>query len=342
MDSITIKDIAKICGVGIATVSRALNNHPDINPETRQKILDVVEEYGFVPNNSARNLKITDSRTIAILVKGLTNPFFMKMIGIMEEEIQAKRYSMELRHVDEKTDEVEVAIELVKEKKLRGIIFLGGLITHSTEKLEKIGVPFVLSTVPVSEGEDTAYSSVSVDDVLESCRIVDYLIKKGHKKIAFMGAAEADTSIGQLRLDGYLKAFADNGLNPDSKLIWHSDDSADTYSMENGYSIMREKLRRKYDFTAVYAISDTMAIGALKALREADIRVPGDISVVGYDGIEMGAFVVPELTTIKQPFELIARKTCEILFDVIRHGAEHRKVIMDAEIVERESVGAIK
>ena len=86
MDSITIKDIARICGVGIATVSRALNNHPDINPETRQKILDVVEEYGFVPNNSARNLKITDSRTIAILVKGMTNPFFMKMIGIMDRQ----------------------------------------------------------------------------------------------------------------------------------------------------------------------------------------------------------------------------------------------------------------
>ena len=90
MKSITIKDIAKICGVGVATVSRALNDHPDINPETKQKVMEVVEEYGFVPNNSARNLKITDSRTIAILVKGMTNPFFMKMIGAMEEEIQAR------------------------------------------------------------------------------------------------------------------------------------------------------------------------------------------------------------------------------------------------------------
>ncbi len=342
MDTITIKDIAKICGVGVATVSRALNDHPDINPDTKQKILAVVEQYGFVPNNSARNLKITDSRTIAVLVKGMTNPFFMKMIGIMEKEIQAKRYSLELRHVDESTDEVEVALELVKEKKLRGIVFLGGLTTHSTEKLEKIGVPFVLSTIPVSEESAGNYSSVSVDDVAESRKIVDFLIKSGHKKIAFMGASADDTSIGKLRLDGYLKALSENGIKPDDKLIWHSDENTDTYSMQNGYEVMRSKLKKKNDFTAIFAISDTMAIGALKALREAGVRVPDDISVVGYDGIDIGTFCAPTLTTICQPFEEMARKTCELLFDVIRHGAKHRKVIMEASIVERESTCRIK
>ncbi len=337
MDQITIKDIAKICGVGIATVSRALNDHPDINPETRQKIMEVVEEYGFVPNSSARNLKITDSRTIAILVKGMTNPFFMKMIGIMEEEIQAKHYSMELRHVDDDSDEVEVALELIKEKKLRGIIFLGGLITHSTEKLEKIGVPFILSTIPVSDASAGKYSSVSVDDVAESARLVSYLIKKGHKRIAFMGATKEDTSISKLRLDGYLKALSDNGIKPDSKLIWHSAEGVDAYSMQYGYDFMKEKLKKKRDFTAVFAISDTMAIGVLKALREAGVRVPEDVAVVGYDGIDMGTFCAPTLTTISQPFEEMAKKTCEILFDVIRHGSAHRKIIMEAAIVERES-----
>lgn len=338
MDTITIKDIARICGVGVATVSRALNNHPDINPDTRRRIMEVVDEYGFVPNNSARNLKITESRTIAILVKGMTNPFFVKMIGVMEKEIQAKHYSLELRHVDENTDEVEVAFELVKEKKLRGIIFLGGLISHLPDKLEKIGVPFVLSTIPISDNSDGNYSSVSVDDVAESHRIVEYLIRKGHKRIAFLGAAKDDTSIGKLRLIGYNNALADNGIKPDPKLIWHSQEGSDTYSMQNGYDIMRKKLKKKNDFTAVYAISDTMAIGALKALREAGLSVPKDISVVGYDGIDMGTFCAPTLTTISQPFEEMAKKTCEILFDVIKHGSEHRKIIMQAQIIERESV----
>ena len=341
MGTITIKDIARICGVGVSTVSRALNNHPDINPETKQKILEIVEEYGFVPNNSARNLKITDSKTIAVLVKGMTNPFFTRMISAMEEDIQDKKYSMELRHVDEKTDEVEVAIELVKEKKLRGIIFLGGLSTHSTEKLEKIGVPYVLSTIFVNEDAEGDYSSISVDDVAESYRITDYLISKGHKKIAIIGAPEEDTSIGQLRLKGYLAALKDKGIEPDKDLIWHTKEDSDTYSMNNGYNIMKEKLSENHDFTAVYAISDTMALGAMRALKEAGIEVPDNISVVGFDGIDMGQYYVPSLTTIRQPFEDMAHKTTAILFDVIRKGAAHEKIIMEAELVERESVKAI-
>ena len=341
MDNITIKDIAKICGVGSATVSRALNNHPDINPETKERIMEVVNQYGFVPNNSARNLKITDSKSIAILVKGMTNPFFTKMIGIMEEKIQAKHYSLELRHVDEKNDEVEVAMELIKEKKLCGIIFLGGLITHSSEKLEKLGVPFVLCTIPLTGGSDSAYSSVSVDDEAESYKIVDYLLKNGHKKIAFMGVDDQGISIGQLRLDGYKKALSDNGITPNPKLIWQSPETPDTYSMQNGYEMMRDELKKKPDFTALFAIADTMAIGAIKALREAGLNVPDDVSVVGYDGIDMGRFCYPTLTTITQPFDEMAQKTCDILFDVIRHGAAHRKILMDAKITERDSVKKI-
>ena len=340
MSAITIKDIAKICGVGVSTVSRALNNHPDINPETKQRIMEIVEEYDFVPNNSARNLKITDSKTIAILVKGMTNPFFMRMIGAMEADIQEKKYSMELRHVDEKTDEVETAMELVKEKKLKGIIFLGGLSTHSTEKLEKVGVPYVLSTISANEDEEGYFSSISVDDVTESYKITDYLIKKGHKRIAIIGAPQVDTSIGQLRLQGYLSALKDNGIKPDYDLIWHTR-NFDTYSMGSGYSIMKEKLSENHDFTAVYAISDTMAIGAIRALHEEGIRVPEDVSVAGFDGIDMGKYHVPSLTTIKQPFEDMAHKTTKILFDVINNGKSHRKIVMDATLVERESVRSI-
>lgn len=342
MEGITIKDIAKICGVGVSTVSRALNNHPDINPDTKQRILDTVEEYNFIPNNSARNLKITDSKTIAILVKGMSNPFFMKMISSMEADIQDKKYSMELRHVDEETDEVDVAVELVKEKKLRGIIFLGGLSTHSTEKLEKLGVPYVLSTVSLSEEDEVEdFSAISVDDTAESYKLTKYLINKGHSRIAIITAPKTDISIGQLRLQGYLEALKDSGIEPDYNLIWHTKEDLDTYSMQNGYKIMQQKIKEGIDFTAVYAISDTMAIGAMRALHEADRRIPEDVSVVGFDGIDMGEYVVPALTTIKQPFENMAHKTTSILFDVIKKGEAYHNLVMDAELVERESVRAI-
>ncbi len=110
MAEITIKDIAKKCGVGVSTVSRALNNHPDINPETRSMILGVIEETGFIPNNSARNLKRTDAKCIAVLVKGITNPFFSNMIRIIEEETQRNKYALVLRHVEAQEDEMDVAL----------------------------------------------------------------------------------------------------------------------------------------------------------------------------------------------------------------------------------------
>ena len=119
MEEITIKDIAKLCGVGVSTVSRAINNHPDINPETKQMIMDVIQLHGYVPNNSARNLKRSDAKCIAVLVKGLNNPFFTNMIKTIEYDIKKKKYSMVLHHVEFDEDEADVALELVKENSER-------------------------------------------------------------------------------------------------------------------------------------------------------------------------------------------------------------------------------
>ena len=134
----TIKDIAKKCGVGVSTVSRALNNHPDINPETKKMILKTVEESNFVPNNSARNLKRTDSKSIAILVKEIDNPFFATMMRVMEKKIRRQKYSFFIQHMGKDQDEVDTALELIKETKLRGIIFLGGDFRKNKERITKI------------------------------------------------------------------------------------------------------------------------------------------------------------------------------------------------------------
>ena len=176
MDSITIKDVARICGVGVSTVSRAINNHPDINEETKNMILQIIREHNYIPNNSARNLKRSVSRTIVVFIKGIDNPFFSTMIKIFAEEIQKKRYSFLLHRVDEGEDEVDVAIEMMKEKKPKGIIFLGGCFSHSQEKLKQLDIPFVLSTIASTEQMDQdQFSSISVDDMAESYKMVSYL-----------------------------------------------------------------------------------------------------------------------------------------------------------------------
>ena len=122
MEQITIKEIAKICGVGVSTVSRAINNHPDINPETKKKILDTITEYQYIPNNSARNLKRSESNTIAVLAKGISNPLFGAMVQMLERDILGKQYLFVLQQVDEEENEIEAAIRLEKEKRLKGII----------------------------------------------------------------------------------------------------------------------------------------------------------------------------------------------------------------------------
>lgn len=342
MESITIKDVARLCGVGVSTVSRAINNHPDINQETKEMIMQVIRDHNYVPNNSARNLKRSDARTIAVLIKGIANPFFSRMIKVFEEEIQKKKYSFVLQHVDNKQDEIDVAIQLEKEKRLNGIVFLGGFFSHSEEKLKQIPVPFVLSTIGLVGMEDSKeFASVSVDDVRESYKMVDYLIQNGHKKIAIICADKDDESIGKLRLEGYKMALHDNGIEVDESIICPMKDELDGYSMENGYAVAKELLASGREFTALYAISDSVAIGACRAIVEAGKKIPQDYSVAGFDGLDLGTYYNPSLTTVRQPVEEMAQATIKMLFDLIKKKPVEKCRIFEGELVQGESVRKI-
>lgn len=347
MDTITIKDVARLCGVGVSTVSRAINNHPDINEETKTKILQVIKENNYIPNNSARNLKRSASKTIAVLIKGIDNPFFGGMIKIFEEETQKKKYSFILHRVDEGEDEVDVAIELVKEKKLKGIIFLGGYFSHSQEKLEQLHVPFVLSTIGITEqmgGRN--YSSVSVDDFAESYKMVDYLIRLGHRSIGILAATPYDESIGKLRLEGYRKALEDHQIKPNEEWCFYSREDTQCYTMANGYELMEQVIKADRGITAVFAVSDSIAIGACKAVFDAGGRVPDDICVAGFDGLDMAHYYNPAITTLRQPVEEMAHATIGILFDIIKNKSQNQQLIFQAQLVEGQStkmrVGMVK
>lgn len=338
MEKLTIKDIAKICGVGVSTVSRAINNEPGINKETKNKILQVIKENNYIPNNSARNLKRSESKNIAVLIKGINNPFFSPMITVFEKEIKKRKYTFILQRVDENQDEIEVAIELEKEKRLKGIVFLGGYFSHSREKLEKLTVPFVLSTVGMSgKIEDMEYSSVAVDDVKESYKIVDYLCKLGHNKIAIISATSDDESIGKLRFEGYRKALYDNNIEFNQNLIFYLQNGNERYSMQSGYMAAKQFLHEKPDCTAIFAVTDIVALGACRAIMEEGYRIPEDFSVAGYDGLELSRYYTPSLTTIRQPVEEIALETLKVLFDLInRKGSSVHKVFA-GELVTGES-----
>lgn len=339
----TIKDIAKICGVGVSTVSRAINNHPDINSETKEKIMNTIKEYGYVPNNSARNLKRVDAKAIAVLVKGISNPFFSSMIKVIEKECKKKHYSMELSHIEADEDEVDVALKVVKEKHLRGIIFLGGLFSHSDEKLCKLSVPFVFSTagsIPENISKNQ-YSSIGVDDRKESAKMIDYLIGLGHRKIAIVVAEAEEESIGKLRLEGYCDALRAHNIEVNTKLVCGTQSDISHFSMENGYLTTKKLIESGEEFTAVYTVADVLAIGAIRALLESGLKVPDDISVAGYDGIDVSGYISPSLTTIRQPVEEIAKDTVKLLFDIIAGKKNHQHIAYEAELLKRESTKEI-
>lgn len=342
MKPITIKDIAKQCGVGVSTVSRAINNHPDISEETKNMIMEVIKENNFVPNNSARNLKLVQTKTIVVLIKGIDNPFFQKMIKVFEEEIQNRKYSFILHRVDTDQDEVEVALELIKEKRLKGIVFLGGKFSHQEKKLKEIQIPFVLSTIAIAENVDrNIYSSVSVDDKSESEKIVNFLCDQGHTKIAILVAGKSDRSISKLRVEGYRNALKSRNIPINENLIRHTDDNENIQVIENGYKLMKELLESKEEFTAVYSISDSMAIGASKAILESGKRIPQDYSVVGFDGLDITYYYNPSITTIRQPVDDMARETTKILFDLINNKTKNQHKVFKGELIVRESTSKL-
>lgn len=342
MSAFTIKDIAKICNVGISTVSRAINNDPGINKNTRERILKVIDEYHYVPNNSARNLKMTESNTIALLIKGIDNQFFQGMIKIYEEELKKMKYSFLIHVVGEEQDDASVALELAKEKRLKGIIFLGGLMDYPEEEMNMIGIPYVLCTVAVNmEKPKRNCISVSIDDEKESYRAVDYLCKKGHKRIAIITGRETDYAVGGLRLAGYIQALKDNGIEYDAELIRYMKSDLPEYSCANGYQVAKELLASGIEFTAIYAISDLVAFGAYKAVFDAGKRIPEDYSVMGFDGLEITKYFNPSLTTMMQPCSQMAKHSIELLMKAIDGDTDKKQIIFDAELLERDSVADI-
>ena len=326
----TIKDIAEQSGVSVSTVSRVLNNHPDVSEAMRSKVMAVVREAHYVPNSSARDLVRPQSDSIGLVVRGVGNPFFTGVIHAVENAIGQAGYTMVLHQINSGEDEIRAGAELARSKRLRGLILLGGCFDYTPEQTAILDVPFVCCTYTNSFGElaEDAYSSVTIDDRLEAFRAVRLLMERGHRKIAVLLDSIHDHSISELRYMGYRQALETGGLTVDSGLVVETG----TFNMAAAYQGMRELLSRRQDFTAVFAIADSMAVAAMKALCDGGKRIPEDCSVVAIDGIEMSNYVVPTLTTLAQPQEEMGKKAVHILVDMIEGRAGNRHLQVDTAL----------
>lgn len=340
-ERITIRDVAREAGVAVVSVSRALNGQPGVSDATRERIADTAMRLGYHPNKHARYLKLGSNRNIALMMKGIDNPFFQQMLDTMETRTREHDHLLSVFKVPHYADEVEEAIKLVDEDAVAGIIFLGGNFTHDPAVLRSVPVPYVLSTVGnlvgIPKGE---YASVTVDDFAEAGKIVDYLVGLGHQRIALLGVTTQDVSVGRLRTQGYLDALTRAGLPQDLNLVRAPQvHNASPFTLDYGYSLTRELLVERPDVTAIFAEADVMAIGALKAVLDAGLRVPQDMSIFGFDGIPLTRFVHPTLTTLVQPVKQIAEATCDLLFEVMA-GYPKRSITVPGTLQLGGSTGA--
>lgn len=330
-----IRDIARMSGVGVSTVSRVLNNHPDVKESTRERVLNIIRESNYVPNNSARILKQNNTKNIGVLVKGVFNPFFSELINVIGNRINEANYTMILQQNDYVIEqEVENVISFVKEKRLQGIICLGGNFTDlDEESFKNLEVPVVLTSVnTVSPLGRDMYSTVGINNLQASYDATKYLINKGHKNIAFMIGEENDFCVSWWRYKGYVKALKDSNIeiNDDNLLVGD-------YDTRKAYETTISFLKRRKDVTAIFAISDFMAIGVAKAVIDSGLKVGEDISIIGFDGMEVSDFYNPGITTIKQPKEEMAIKSVEILFELLKGTGSNKHILLDTELIERQS-----
>ena len=293
-----------------------------------------------MPNTSARNLKSGSSKNIALFVRSIENPFFQKMIHVIEEKIALRGYQLIIQNVTGIEDELEIAIREAKDRNLCGAIIMGGTFNHSKIEFERLGIPCVLVTIAANSEVDLGmYSSVTIDDEKEAFKATEYLIKLGHKRIGFINNKPLDIiTPNSLRYNGYVKALQEYNIYLDEDLV------ASEYSTLSGYNygfnMMKQLIMRNKDMTAVFAFADVVAVGAAKAIFSMGLSVPNDISVVGFDGIDVAEFYNPSIDTIYQPADQMALSSIETLFDMIQ-GGESKHLVYDAVLLKRGSCRAI-
>lgn len=335
----TIKDIAKECGVGISTVSRVLNNRPDVSEEVKKKVLKAVADNGYIPNNSARDLVKAHTDTIGVIVRGVENLFFADMLKTISAEIDRRGYDMVLRFIGTDEDEVKAGAILEREKKLKGLLFLGGRFNYTSAEMALIGVPYTLCSYTNSFGtlKETEYSSVSIDDYKTAYTAVQTLIGIGHRKIAAFLDACDDRSVSELRYNGYRAALKDNGIPFDEDLVAE----LGGFEMSDAYKGMSALIKSGADFTAAFVESDTLALAAMKAACDCGRRVPEDISIIAIDGLEFSEYSTPTLTTLIQPGDTIARESVRILFEMIECPGKTEHLRPEAMLRKGASVCSI-
>ena len=327
---VTIRDIAEKAGVSINTVSRALNNKPDISEETRRKILKIAQELGYVKNATASSLRSKQTNIVGVIIADSANPFYAEVLKGIEAASRKYGYQIMLMNTERIYENEEKAIEVLLQRRVDGL-----LITPVQDKSDDIRalierkVPFVIVG---RHFEELEVDEIHSDEVKGGYLATRHLIERGRKNI-IMISGYLFKSAAYMRLEGYRKALKEYGIPFSEKMIIETD-----IDIESGYRAMREAIEKGLEFDAVFCYNDLLAFGVIKALKECGYRIPEDVAVVGYDDIVYSSFVCPSLTTVRiKKFEMGFEAFMMLLQRLKGRRKRRKRVILDVELVVRES-----
>lgn len=328
----TIKDVAKKANVSIATVSRILNNQKGYSEKTKRKVLEVIEELDYYPNAIARGLINKKTSTIGVLFPALSSMLVTELLAGIEKAAHLLGSSVIVCHTESNGSKTMKYLQLLNEKRVDGIIFTSEVLKEEYyEFIQKMNIPLVLLST-----ESRAYSVpyVKVDDRHAAYSATQYLIKNGHIRIGMISGNRNDLIAGKPRIEGFKNALMDYDLPiQDSQIIY-----SEGFTFTDGLQGLKKLRNQAPEVTAIFTASDEIAFGAISAAFQMGIKIPGDLSIIGYDNLKIAEMSIPPLTSLAQPFYEMGEKAARMIFDMMNGDQLVESRIMPHSIKERSSV----
>jgi LacI family transcriptional regulator len=328
----TIKDVAKRARVSVATVSRVLNDNPNVRPELCSRVLEAVKELNYQRDRVARSLRVRTSQIIGLIISDIRNPFFTSVVRGVEDVAYAHGYTLLLCNSDEDPAKESLYIDIMLAEKIAGVI-----ISPVTEVDNYSGV-LLQASVPVVAMDrrmrDLDVDTVVVDNVEGACQAVSHLIEQGHHRIGLIGGPP-QTTTGRERQKGYQKALTEHGIGLDQNLIKIGD-----FKQDSGYQMACQLLGMDDPPTAVFTANNLMTLGALNAIHEKGLSIPEDAAIVGFDDMPWALSLAPPLTAVAQPTYELGRIAADLL---LRRIADPQRPIeqicLETTLIVRQSSG---
>ncbi|MFZ0391362.1 MAG: LacI family DNA-binding transcriptional regulator [Calditrichia bacterium] len=333
---VTAREVADALGISTMTVSRALNNRPNVDEDTRKKVVKAAEELGYIPNHIAKSLVLRKTNTIGVVVPEITHSFFPEVVRGIEEVCYQAGYDLILTHSNEDGQREKWAIQTLISKQVDGLL-ISTAQTGSNDsfyrQVMRRGIPLVFYDRCV---KDLGVNCVSIDDEQCSTLVTEHLISHGYKRIGHLSGPE-QVLIGKLRRSGYLKAFQNHNMTANSEIIIEAG-----FHEKNGYEAMNRLLDLPQEIRpdAIVAVNDPAAFGAMKAIYERGLKIPQDVAIVGFSDDIRAELMRAPLTTIRQNAYEVGHQAINKLIDLIEGKSEKiEEIIVRGELVIRQSCG---